>query len=208
MIGIYGGMFDPVHFGHLRPALEVQQALGLGEVRFVPVGQPHHRDAPRASATLRVAMLQAAIADQPGFVLDEREITRAGPSYMVDTLASLRAEVGRSPLCLILGYDAFLGLPDWHQWTRLIELAHLVVTHRPGWTTDALSDALQELVEQHRLAPGGLSRQPAGGVCFVPVTQLAISSTRIREQIGAGQDVRYLLPDQVVTLIKNNNLYR
>ena len=208
MIGIYGGMFDPVHFGHLRPALEVQQALGLEEVRFVPVGQPPHRHPPRADAEARVAMLTAAIAGQPGFVLDERELTRAGPSYMVDTLTSLRAELGETPLCLILGTDAFLGLPGWHQWTQLIELAHLVVAHRPGWSQDDLNDTLQALVAQHRLAPDALAQQPAGGICFVAVTQLDISSTRIREQVRAGQDIRYLLPDPVRALIRQNDLYR
>ncbi|HID49687.1 MAG TPA: nicotinate-nucleotide adenylyltransferase [Chromatiales bacterium] len=208
MIGVYGGMFDPVHFGHLRPALEVQQALGLEELRFVPVGQPPHRHPPRADAELRVAMLQAAIAGQPGFVLDERELTRPGPSYMVDTLGSLRAEAGDVPLCLILGSDAFLGLPGWHRWTRLIELAHLVVAHRPGWSLEDRNDTLRELVAQHRLAPDALAQRPAGGVCFVAVTQLDISSTRIREQVRAGQDVRYLLPDPVRALIQQNHLYR
>jgi nicotinate-nucleotide adenylyltransferase len=209
MIGIYGGMFDPVHFGHLRPALEVQQGLGLSEVRFVPAGQPPHRHAPQATAIQRVAMLRAAIGDQPGFALDEREINRAGPSYMVDTLASLRTEFGdRTPLCLILGYDAFLGLPEWHQWTQLIELAHLVVTHRPGWIQDGLDEVLQELVERHRLAPEQLSLHPAGGICFVPVTQLDISSTRLRHQVRSSQDIRYLLPDQVISLINQYNLYR
>ncbi len=148
MIGIFGGTFDPVHFGHLRPALEVQQALGLDEVRFIPAGQPPHRDMPHATAPQRLSMLQTAIEDQPGFAADEREIQREGPSYMVDTLALLREELGQIPLCLILGYDAFLGLPAWHQWHRLIELAHLVITHRPGWNHADLDETLQTLVSQ------------------------------------------------------------
>lgn len=208
MIGIFGGTFDPVHFGHLRPALEVQQALGLNEVRFIPAGQPPHRETPYASTPQRLSMLRAAIEDQPGFVVDERELRREGPSYMVDTLASLREEVGQTPLCLILGYDAFLGLPGWHQWNSLIELAHLVITHRPGWNHDELEDALQSLVKQCETGVERLSEQAAGGLLFVPVTQLDISATIIREQIRAGQDIRYLLPDTVYRIIREQKLYR
>ncbi len=208
MIGIFGGTFDPVHFGHLRPALEVQQALGLNQVRFIPAGQPPHRETPYASTPQRLSMLRAAIEDQPGFVVDERELRREGPSYMVDTLASLREEVGQTPLCLILGYDAFLGLPGWHQWNSLIELAHLVITHRPGWNHDELEDALQSLVKQCETGVERLSEQAAGGLLFVPVTQLDISATIIREQIRAGQDIRYLLPDTVYRIIREQKLYR
>ncbi len=208
MIGIFGGTFDPVHFGHLRPALEVQQVLGLNEVRFIPAGQPPHREMPYATSPQRLSMLRAAIEDQPGFVVDEREIRREGPSYMVDTLASLRAEVGQVSLYLILGYDAFLGLPDWHQWSRLIELSHLVITHRPGWNHDDLAEALHSLVKQHEMAFEQLSEQAAGGLVFVPVTQLDISATSIREKIRAGQDIRYLLPDPVYEMIKMQKLYR
>jgi nicotinate-nucleotide adenylyltransferase len=208
MIGIYGGTFDPVHFGHLRPALEVQQALGLDEVRFIPAGQPPHRDMPHATAAQRLAMLRAAIDDQPGFVVDEREVQRAGLSYMVDTLASLRTELGAVPLCLILGYDAFLNLTSWHQWHRLLELAHLVIAHRPGWNQDNLGTELQSLVQQHAMTAAQLSRASAGGVTFVEVTQLDISATRIREQVHAGRDIRYLLPEPVYRMIREQNLYR
>jgi len=208
MIGIYGGTFDPVHFGHLRPALEVQQALGLNEVRFIPAGQPPHRDMPHATAAQRLAMLRAAIDAQPGFVVDEREVQRAGPSYMVDTLASLRTELGALPLCLMLGYDAFLGLPSWHEWHRLPELAHLVVTHRPGWNHDNLGAELHSLVKRHAMTATQLPQAPAGGVTFVEVTQLDISATRIREQVCAGQDIRYLLPEPVYEMIREQKLYR
>jgi nicotinate-nucleotide adenylyltransferase len=208
MLGIFGGTFDPVHFGHLRPALEVQQALELNEIRFIPAGQPPHREVPHATASQRLSMLQAAIEDQPGFVVDEREIRREGPSYMVDTLVSLREELDQVPLCLILGYDAFLGLPSWHQWQQLIGLCHLVITHRPGWNHADLDETLQSLVQQHEMTPEQMLGQAAGGLVFIPVTQLDISATDIREQIRAGQDIRYLLPDLVYEMIKEQQLYR
>jgi nicotinate-nucleotide adenylyltransferase len=132
MIGIYGGTFDPVHFGHLRTALEVREALGLDEVRFTPCRQPPHRVAV-ASPEAREKMLELALAKEAGFVLDRRELDRPGPSYMIDTLAALRAEWGAdASLCLILGRDAFLGLPSWRRWNELTGLAHLVVMTRPG----------------------------------------------------------------------------
>ena len=122
-LGVFGGTFDPIHFGHLRTAFEVLHSAGLREVRFVPAGDPPHREPPRVAAAERLELVRAAIADQPGFVLDEREVRRAGRSYSVLTLGELRAELPDVPLCLIVGMDAFLGLPTWHRWTELLEFA-------------------------------------------------------------------------------------
>ena len=210
MIGVFGGTFDPVHYGHLRPGLEVQQALGLQQLRYLPAGQPPHRGVPHASAAQRLSMLQRALQGQEGVVIDERELHRPGPSYMVDSLQSLRQEVGSTPLCLILGNDAFLGLPGWHQWQRLPQLAHLVVTHRPGWSLDTYQQSreLNTLVAQHQCEVSQLSASEAGGLVFVAVTQLEISATAIREQVQQQRDIRYLLPDSVRQVIQQQNLYR
>src|SRR6185369_8670972 len=124
-IGIFGGTFDPIHYGHLRTAFELIQALRLSEVRFMPAGDPPHRDATIASPELRLQMVKAAIGQQPGFNVDDREMRRAGPSYSVDTLAELRAELPDRSLCLIVGMDAFLGLPTWHQWQNILTFSHL-----------------------------------------------------------------------------------
>ncbi len=209
MLGIYGGTFDPVHYGHLRPALDVFQALPFSEIRFLPCGRPPHREMPHADARHRLAMLRLALAGQPAFRLDEREIHRKGPSFMVDTLTELREECGPRPLALILGFDAFLGLEAWHQWRRIPELAHLVVTRRPGSREAEIETrpALSELVAQRQTAGEALPARPAGGLVFVPVTQLDISSSRIRALIAAGKDARYLLPDNVCELIKQEKLY-
>lgn len=207
MIGIFGGTFDPIHYAHLRTALEVQQQLGLTELRFVPASIPPHRPQPMASAAQRLAMVKLAIAGQPGMEVDERELRRDGPSYMVDTLASLRAELGDTPLVLILGLDALLGLPAWHQWTRLIELAHLAVMERPGVVLPGEGE-LAELVRTHRTEEAAqLARQPAGALYFVPVSQLAISATDIRAQLAAGRSPRFLLPDAVLDYIFDAGLY-
>ena len=207
MIGLLGGTFDPVHFGHLRPALEVRQQLGLDEVRFIPCRVPPHRDAPAASADLRLRMLQAALAGTPGFTADERELRREGPSYMVDTLRSLRAELGAMPLDLILGADAFAGIDTWHQWREIPELCHLVVMQRPGWDVPVAGEA--GALVRGRLArePQALRAQPAGLVYFCAVTALDISATRIRELLSQGLSPRYLLPDAVLEIIEAERIY-
>ncbi|MCK9532655.1 MAG: nicotinate-nucleotide adenylyltransferase [Gammaproteobacteria bacterium] len=213
-VGLFGGTFDPVHFGHLRPALECLVALGLPELRLIPSAMPPHRAAPVASPEQRLAMLRLAAADQPGFVVDARELQRPGPSYTVDTLRELRAELGDArPLCLLLGTDAFLGLPSWHHWQALPELAHLVVMHRPGFPREALAEradeAVRALLAARQLAsPTDLHGRPAGGIWLQPVTALDISATAIRASIGAGGSARYLLPDAVWRYIEQNGLYR
>ena len=131
-IAILGGTFDPVHLGHLRVAWEAAEALDA-QVRLMPAHLPPHRPAPVANAQQRVRMLQAALAGQDRLVLDTRELQREGPSYTVDTLRELRAESAASqPLILLLGSDAFAGLPTWHEWRVLFDLAHIGVLSRPG----------------------------------------------------------------------------
>ncbi len=211
-VGLFGGTFDPIHFGHLRPALEVKEQLGLESVYLVPSNVPPHRGEPHASPEQRSVMLQLAIDDEPGLLLDARELERPGPSYTVDTLRSLRREFGETrPLCLIIGGDAFLGLPSWYHWQELVQLAHIVVAHRPGWMLDeeTLDEPLKQLLEQHRLNEAQqLCDAPAGGVLLCAVTQLAISATEIRQRIAAGSSANYLLPQSVWNYIRQQNLYR
>jgi nicotinate-nucleotide adenylyltransferase len=207
-IGVLGGTFDPIHDGHLRPALEVLEALGMAEIRFVPCRQPPHRSQPVADAAQRLAMLKMAVTGQPGFVVDDRELRRSGPSYMVDTLTSMRAELETVPLYLLLGADAFQGLPEWHRWQDLLALAHLVVVHRPGIDLE-FAEPLRSLVSQHRATNiTDSSQRLAGGIQFQPVTQLDIAATRIRALLREGRSVRYLLPEPVRIYIREQGLYR
>ncbi|HEC19385.1 MAG TPA: nicotinate-nucleotide adenylyltransferase [Gammaproteobacteria bacterium] len=210
MIGVFGGTFDPVHCGHLRSALDVKQALGLRELRLIPCYQPPHREAPVANPGQRLTMLRAAVGDESDLLVDNREMQREGISYMVDTLASLREEVGDEPLCLILGSDAFLQLDSWHDWRRIPELAHIVVTHRPGWelAIEQASPAIQALWrERHVSDLAELGQSPAGKIFLQPITPLEISATRIREMVAAGENPRFFLPDAVWNLIRMNGLY-
>jgi len=206
-IGLLGGTFDPVHHGHLRTALELYQSLGLAQVRLIPCRIPPHRGQPHAAAEARLAMVAAACAGTPGLAVDDRELKRAGPSYMVETLESLRAELPETPLALIVGTDAFLGLPTWHRWAELPTLAHLLVVHRPGWHPPE-SGVMAELLAERRLpGPAGLRRAVAGGILPCEVTRLEISATAIREQLAAGLNPRYLLPDSVLAYIETHGCY-
>lgn len=206
-IGVLGGAFDPVHYGHLRTALEVQQTLGLAEIRFVPCGEPPHRSATVAASELRLAMLEAAIVGNPAFVADRRELDRPGPSYTVDTLAELREDFPGRPLCLIIGMDAFLGLPGWHRPEQILATAHLVIAHRPGWTPPSEGGAAELLREHIAHSAVELSENIAGRIFVYGVTQLEISSSTIRQLIGAGEDPRYLLPDAVRAIIRASGSY-
>jgi nicotinate-nucleotide adenylyltransferase len=206
-IGIFGGTFDPIHFGHLRTAFELLQVLRLEELRFVPAGSPPHRDVPLAEAGVRLAMVRAAVDGQPGFVVDDREVRRQGPSYTVTTLSELRAEFPGHPLCLVVGMDAFLGLPKWHQWREILGLAHVAVAHRPGWRAPTAGALGELLVERGTSDVGELHGTLSGRIFVHPVTQLEISSTDLRNIIVSGRDPRYLMPDAVRDIIRQTGCY-
>lgn len=207
-IGIFGGTFDPIHFGHLRTAFELLQALRLNEIRLLPAGNPPHRESTVAGPEQRLAMVRAATEGQPGFVVDDREIRREGLSYSVDTMRSLRADFPEDSLCLIVGMDAFLGLPKWHQWRELLELAHLVVAHRPGWRAPSMGPLGELLVDRGTGRIGDLHETRAGCIYIHAVTQLEISSTELRKLIAAGRDPRYLMPDAVRAIIEDSGCYQ
>ncbi len=208
MIGVFGGTFDPIHFGHLRPALELLQQLQLDEVRFIPSRNPPHRDTPSATSKQRLQMVRVAVAGVAGFRVDTRELDRDGPSFMVDTLKSLRAEFPQTRLCLLLGMDALLGFQRWHRWQEILELAHLVGAHRPGWTPPRQGEFATLMESQRAVNTAELERKAAGLILLQPVTQLEISATAIRALVAAGASARFLLPDAVGELIEREAIYR
>jgi nicotinate-nucleotide adenylyltransferase len=206
-IGLFGGTFDPIHCGHLRTAFELWQELKLAEIRFLPTGSPPHREKLYASAERRLEMVRAAVADQPAFIVDDREVRRSGVSYSVDTLAELRHEYPQRSLCLLLGMDAFLGLPGWHRWRELLTLAHIVVAHRPGWRAPTTGPLGELMVDHGTGSILALQQERAGRVYVRAVTQLEISSTELRTLITGGGDPRYLVPDAVRKIILETRCY-
>jgi nicotinate-nucleotide adenylyltransferase len=213
ILGVFGGTFDPLHIAHMRLAIEAREALGLAEVCFIPAGSPALRDAPRVAAADRLAMVERALADMPGFSIDASEVLNrvAGLNYTVETLERQRQLHGpERPLVLLLGADAFARLEAWHRWRELFALAHIAVATRPGHELivgagDAALDA--EFVARRGEA-ADLARAPAGRVVSFAITALEISSTAIRQRLAQGLGVRYLVPDAVLDYIDSHQIYR
>ncbi|MCG6975630.1 MAG: nicotinate-nucleotide adenylyltransferase [Acidiferrobacterales bacterium] len=205
MIGIFGGTFDPIHYGHLRPASEVRHSLDLDALYLVPAANPPHRVSPIATPAQRMAMLELAMTEFPDLKADDRELQRGGLSYTVDTLQSFRSDYPQTALVLLMGTDAFEGIESWHQWQRLPELAHLIVMQRPGWEPESSRDWVAERIAS---SASELATQLAGRILFYPVTPQAISATGIREALAAGGQVSGMLPQPVLDYINQNHIYR
>jgi nicotinate-nucleotide adenylyltransferase len=207
-VGILGGTFNPVHYGHLRSALELVERLQLHQLRLMPCAVPPHREAPSCSAAHRAAMVKLAVAGEPRLACDARELQRSGKSYTIDSLQELRAELGAGQsLCLVMGCDAVLGITRWHRWQELLDWAHIVVIARPGWDLPG-SGLVAEWLGSHRLESlQALQQRSAGGIIIEELRPLAISSTEIRGLMQEGQSARYLLPEPVLDYIQLHSLY-
>jgi len=208
MKAIFGGTFDPIHFGHLRAAIEAVEALGLDELIMLPAGNPPHRSNTFAPAPDRLAMLKLAVRDVPGLNVDDREVMREGFSYMVDTLTEFRAEMGPdTPLALLLGQDAVNDLDSWKEWRRLFELAHIIIMRRPE-SSHAYSEELFKQIQQGLTNERDeLTQKACGSVLPLELTQLDISSTDIRNRLQQHKSCRFLLPDPVIEYIRESALY-
>lgn len=211
-LGLFGGTFDPVHFGHLRLAEESIAHLGLGGVRWIPAGQPPHRETPQVTAAQRLEMVLRSTAKNAQFSVDASEVEAATPSYTVNTLERLRAELGaEQPLVLLVGADAFAGLASWHRWRDIFALAHIAVSHRPGFPVEISSlphELASEFTDRRLTDVSSLKDAPAGRIATFTMTQLAISATQIRKLLANGLSPRYLLPDSVLDYIQHHQLYR
>lgn len=203
-----GGTFDPVHIGHLRGALEVAESLGLDEVRLLPNARPPHRDTPQVAAADRLAMVERAVRGMRLLQVDARELQRDAPSYTIDTLESMRAELAADDqLLLLLGWDAFCGLPSWHRWEELLEHCHILVLQRPDADHEP-PDALRNLLAARAVSDPRALKGACGQITFVWQTPLAVSATQIRQLLASGKSVRFLVPDAVLAYIEAHGLYR
>jgi nicotinate-nucleotide adenylyltransferase len=207
-VGILGGTFDPVHYGHLRLALEACRLLDLREVRMLPLYLPPHRDAPVAAPAQRLAMLRLAAAHATGLIVDDREIVRGGISYSINTVRALRREFPEQPLCLIIGMDEFHALDTWREWTRLTDYVHLIIVDRPGLPARPAPTQPEQLLGRPGAGdPSALSAARAGAIQKIRPPLLEISATYLRKLVHAGQSIRYLTPDPVIDFITQEKLY-
>ncbi len=207
-IGVLGGTFDPVHIGHLRGGLEVAELMQLDELRLTPNARPPHRDTPQVSALDRLAMVECAVAGVATLVVDSRELQRDTPSYTIDTLELMRADLAADDqLFLLLGWDAFCGLPTWHRWEDLLLHCHILVLQRPDADSEP-PDALRNLLAARSVSDPLALKGPGGQIAFVWQTPLAVSATQIRQLLASGKSVRYLVPDAVLAYIDAHGLYR
>ncbi len=211
-LGLFGGTFDPVHFGHLRLATELAEAFRLERVVFIPAGLPYHRGrTAHASSEERLTMLKLAIARDARFDVDDRELRREGATYSHDTLAEIRAERGPdAPLVFLLGSDAFAKIDTWHRWTELFDLAHFAVAIRGDdteWATKGPGAFPREVWPRITLNLREMLSAPSGKVMTFAMTPLAISSTALRELAAQGASIRYLTPDPVVEFVRSHRIY-
>lgn len=206
-IGILGGTFDPIHNGHLRPCLDLIQQLNLAQIALMPNHIPPHKAAPGSSSAHRVNMVEASVKDCVELTVDERELNRETASYTIDTLIELAKEYPRTPLCFLIGMDSLNNFDKWHRWEEILNYCHLIVSYRPGHEIQ-LSNAVEQRYQQAKITnPDRLHSEKNGHILLWPSTQLDISSTRIRKMIKNQQNPKYLLPDAVITYIKQHNLY-
>ncbi len=210
LLALFGGTFDPIHYGHLRPVEQLASEIHLDKVVLIPNNVPPHRPQPEASSAQRLAMLQLAIEGNSLFSIDQRELRRDTPSYTIETLETLRKEYGNAtPLAFIIGQDSLLSLHKWHRWEALLNFCHLVVMRRPGYAQELETPALQRWLDAHKVDDAELLRQQPQGVIYLANTPLLdISATQIRQRRHAGDDCANYLPSSVERYIESQGLYR
>ena len=198
-LGIFGGTFNPVHLGHLILAEQCREQARLDQVLFIPAARPPHKQGlALASFDQRVEMLALAISGQPHFRVDDLEKNRPGPSFTVDTLATLHDRHPDAELLLIIGSDTLHDLPSWHKPRHILELAGLLIVVRPGWPVADVAELRKTL-----LLTGDFPLRHQ--VCQVPL--IDISSSDLRQRMSAGRSVRYLMPRAVEAYVREKNLY-
>jgi nicotinate-nucleotide adenylyltransferase len=206
-IGVFGGMFDPVHNGHLELARSAIKELQLDQLRMVPCRQPNHRLQAKSSSTERVAMLKLATTKFDSIIIDSQEIERNGTSYTAATLANLKSENPNSSLVLLVGVDSFNTLADWHNWESILELSHVVVFARAGEDLTLPKNTQKNLNECLVKSPTELFDSNAGSIYLLDRFNYDASSTEVRTRIAERSNFSELLPAVVCSYIADNELY-
>ena len=205
---LFGGTFDPIHFGHLRTALELLEVLNVPQINLVPTGEPVHKLSTGASAVERFEMVRLAVESEPALVADDCELFFDERCYTINTLTKKRAEVGEDlPIILVMGMDSLLGIKSWSQWQQLTDHCHLLIVARPGYEPEFDSE-LQSFIDQHKVEDlTELSLRPSGYLAMHQLTPMNVSATQVRKMIKQGSNPRFLIPDVVWDFIKTERLY-
>ena len=207
-IGFLGGTFDPVHFGHLRPALEIQQALNLQTLYLMPNYIAPHKSKSLATPEQRINMVELAIKTTSNLKINTQELLRESPSYTIDTLKLLREQHPDTSICFIMGMDSLIQFDSWYKYEDILKYCHIVVSHRPGWSPD-FNEIINALLEKHQVQdPAQLHQRLFGAIYFQKTTQLDISSSQIRQLIASNQSIDFLTPQSVCSYIQNENCYQ
>ena len=209
-VAVFGGTFNPVHYGHLRLAEEVRDACGLDTVIFMPTFlTPHKQNEPQTPARVRLELVRRAISDNPGFSVSGLEIEREGRSFTIDTVRELLKEPD-TRVSLIMGSDSFNDIAQWHEYEELIRLSSFIVVPRPGYPVRKPEEVLKvELASKfwYDSLSGAYVNSSGNSITYLATTPIDISSSDIRERVGAGRSVRYLLPDSVIEFIQEQCIY-
>lgn len=208
-VGLFGGTFNPVHFGHLSIAKQMAELLQVQPMRMLPCALPPHREQPGVKAEQRLAMLRIALEGQSVLKADDLELHRVGPSYTIDTLQLIRQEVGQqAPLFLCIGMDALTTINGWHRWQQLLDYCHIAVSPRPHWQLPS-SGIVADWVNQHRCGDlVTLQNSASGYIYFCHIGMLELSSTAVRDNLKRGENITSMVPVGVVNYIKQHNLYK
>jgi len=206
-IGILGGTFDPIHFGHIRPALEVSEKLNLDKVWLMPNHIPPHKASTCVSTEQRLEMVQLVCDQYNEFDLCDIEAKRDCPSYLVTTLKQLRDEHPNDEFYFIMGMDSLVSLPSWYEWRSIFTLCHIVVSERHGWCLKPDSAIYEEY--EHRLTQTNqIQTQGTGLIIPVKIAPQPYSSTEIRHQLLNGIIPENALPRKIIKFIQHNSLYQ
>lgn len=204
-----GGTFDPVHNGHLRMAVELHERFKGARIRLMPCHRPPHRDQPGAEGDRRLAMLRDAVAEEPGLIVDSRELEQDRVSYTGETLQQLRAELGpTAPLAMVVGTDAFNAFDQWRDWMQLPDLAHIIVVNRPGFPLAPSGPVATLLNARRAWEPSELQSEASGRILPMELPLLEIAATEVRHRVAQGRSIRYLVPEPVWRTIRDQALYR